>query len=96
MVIRGEGKQRGQHGQERAGPGRQDVDDEAGAGEERRGRNSRNQPLMLPPIAVRQRRVIEVIALSVEPPIPRYLRNPRLGDWLSHSSATGLLGNSPL
>ena len=44
------------------------------------------------PESVEQRRVTQVIALSVEPPIPRYLRNPRLGDWLSHSSAIGLLG----
>ena len=47
---------------------------------------------MLPPIAISQGRVVQVIALSVEPPIPRYLRNPRLGDCLSHSSPTRLLG----
>lgn len=44
------------------------------------------------PTAVGQCRVVQVIALSVEPPIPRYLRNPRLGDWPGRSSATGLAG----
>lgn len=44
------------------------------------------------PAGMGLRREIQVTALSVEPPIPRYLRNPDSGYRPSHSSGTGLAG----
>ena len=47
---------------------------------------------MLPSVAVGQLLVEQAHALSVEPPVPRYLRNPYTGYWPGHSRATGLAG----
>ena len=51
---------------------------------------------MLPSVAVGQLLVEQAHALSVEPPVPRYLRNPYTGYWPGHSSATGLAGTGIL